>query len=181
MNIELASKIVSLRNGIESLIIRFSQQPEQILHRSPTIDQFCHLITSLSDQQFQCVFYEKMNTDQQTSTTTDSNQSFPINPQRSFYPQRNFQQPYSQNKFATFFKWNLNNRNLLFSFPPEESSFNEEINPSSMENKRQFDNAFYPSAPAPYRGNYSNPSRGYFGPGRYTRFPKRSRPSYYPN
>jgi len=69
-------------------------------------------------------------------------------------------------------------------------------NPSpSFTNKRQFDNAFYPSAPTNFesppptsfnqsgwtnnRGGYSNNYRG--GSGGYSRFPKRGRPYNYQN
>jgi hypothetical protein len=83
-----------------------------------------------------------------------------------------------------------------FSFSPDPPSVLPPIpeNPSSsFTNKRQFDNAFYPSAPTNFdgppptssyqpgwsnnRGGYSNNYRG--GGGGYNRFPKRSRPYNY--
>lgn len=55
MNVELASKIVSLRPALESLIVRCTQQPTELLNRSPMIEQFSHLIHLLSDQQLEHV------------------------------------------------------------------------------------------------------------------------------
>lgn len=85
-----------------------------------------------------------------------------------------------------------------FSFIPDQpvlSPSTPESPSSSFNNKRQFDNAFYPPAPSAFdgpppppsssyqpgwtnnRGGYSNNYQG--GGGRYSRFPKRSRPFNY--
>src|SRR5689334_2536932 len=51
MNIELASKVVALRPAIEALIIRCTQEPNDIINRPPSVEQLCNLIRLLSDQQ----------------------------------------------------------------------------------------------------------------------------------
>jgi hypothetical protein len=91
------------------------------------------------------------------------------------------------------------NDGSAFSFTPDQPVLSPAPeSPSSLfNNKRQFDNAFYPSAPTNFdsppptssyqsgwtnnRGSYSNNYRGGRGGGGYSRFPKRSRPYNYQN
>lgn len=67
MNVDLASKLVSLRPAIEALIIRCIKEPNEMIHHSTSIEQLCHLILLLSDQQGQNVRCEKLS-DQSNST-----------------------------------------------------------------------------------------------------------------
>lgn len=70
MNVDLASKIVSLRLGIECLIVRYTQQPDQIVNHQQTIDEFCRLITYLSDQQFVHVNFHKIDDNEQQNNSS---------------------------------------------------------------------------------------------------------------
>ncbi|CAF1320926.1 unnamed protein product [Adineta steineri] len=49
MNTDLASKIVSIRPAIEALIIRCTQQPNDITSHLLSVEQLCNLIRLLSD------------------------------------------------------------------------------------------------------------------------------------
>lgn len=72
MNIDLASKIVGLRPAIEGLIIRSTQEPNEIINRSQSLEQLCNLIRLLSDQQLEHVLCEKINDNEDTRQTPDS-------------------------------------------------------------------------------------------------------------
>jgi len=71
IDIQLASKIVALRPAIEALIIRCTQQPDDITNRPPSVDQLCNLVRLLSDQQLQHVLCEKVT--EQSETTQSAN------------------------------------------------------------------------------------------------------------
>lgn len=71
MDIHLASKIVALRPAIEALIIRCTQEPNDIINRPPSVDQLCNLIRLLSDQQLEHVLCEKVT--EQTESTQSAN------------------------------------------------------------------------------------------------------------
>jgi hypothetical protein len=73
MNIELASKIVALRPAIEALIIRSTQEPNEIINRPQSVEQLCNLIRLLSDQQLEHVLCEKINEDNETRQAENSN------------------------------------------------------------------------------------------------------------
>ncbi|CAF1338961.1 unnamed protein product [Adineta steineri] len=60
MNTDLASKIVSIRPAIEALIIRCTQQPNDITSRPLSVEQLCNLIRLLSDQQLEHVLCENI-------------------------------------------------------------------------------------------------------------------------
>ena len=70
MDVDLASKIVSIRPAIEALIIQCTQDPNQIVNRPPANDQLCNLIRLLSDQQLEHVLCEKINDNNQQSTNS---------------------------------------------------------------------------------------------------------------
>ena len=76
MNVELASKIVSLRPALESLIVRCTQQPAELLNRSPMIEQFSHLIHLLSDQQLEHVLCQ--STEEEKNPPTNNIDSRPL-------------------------------------------------------------------------------------------------------
>lgn len=61
MNIELASKIVALRPAIEALIVRCTQNPDDITNCPQTIEQLCNLIRLLSDQQLEHILCEEIH------------------------------------------------------------------------------------------------------------------------
>lgn len=73
MDIELASKIVSLRPAIEALMIRCTQDPNNIVNRPQPMEQLCNLIRLLSDQQLEHIFCEKINENNDTTPPADSN------------------------------------------------------------------------------------------------------------
>ena len=75
MNIELASKIVSLRPAIEALITRCTQEPNEIINRSEPVEKLCNLIRLLSDQQLEHILCEKINEDNRT-TSQSTNLNF---------------------------------------------------------------------------------------------------------
>lgn len=74
MNSDLASKIVSLRPAIEGLIIRSTQDPNEIINRTQSVEQLCHLIRLLSDQQLEHILCEKI--DENNQTQQSQNQPF---------------------------------------------------------------------------------------------------------
>ncbi len=73
MNIDIASKIVALRPAIEALIIRTTQEPNQINNCPQSVEQLCNLIRLLSDQQLEHVLCEKINEDSETRQPENSN------------------------------------------------------------------------------------------------------------
>jgi hypothetical protein len=73
MNIDIASKIVALRPAIEALIIRSTQEPNQVINRPQPVEQLCNLIRLLSDQQLEHVLCEKINEDNETRQPENSN------------------------------------------------------------------------------------------------------------
>ncbi len=73
MNIDIASKTVALRPAIEALIIRSTQEPNEIINRPQSVEQLCHLIHLLSDQQLEHVLCEKINETNDTRQTENSN------------------------------------------------------------------------------------------------------------
>ncbi|CAF1221606.1 unnamed protein product, partial [Adineta steineri] len=215
MNTDLASKIVSIRPAIEALIIRCTQQPNDITNRPLSVEQLCNLIRLLSDQQLEHVLCEKIveNNETTPSTNSDFNESsINYRPNQLFPSNRGYQQRpfYRGNNNRPFNRYNYQGNNIQqqqqyqpqnnmsgvgFSFTPDPSPTpSDSESPSPFfSNKRQFDNAFYPSTPntfdnppptsSPYqfgwvnnRGGYSN---NYRGRGGYNRFPKRSRPYNY--
>jgi hypothetical protein len=73
MNIDIASKIVAIRPAIEALIIRCTQEPNEIINRPQSVEQLCNLIRLLSDQQLEHVLCEKINEDNETRQAENSN------------------------------------------------------------------------------------------------------------
>jgi hypothetical protein len=73
MNIDIASKTVALRPAIEALIIRSTQEPNEIINRPQSVEQLCHLIRLLSDQQLEHVLCEKINETNDTRQPENSN------------------------------------------------------------------------------------------------------------
>ncbi len=73
MNVDIASKIVALRPAIEALIIRCTQEPNEIINRPESVEQLCHLIRLLSDQQLEHVLCEKINEDNEKKQADNSN------------------------------------------------------------------------------------------------------------
>jgi len=73
MNTELASKIVAIRPAIEALIIRCTQEPNDIINRPPSVEQLCHLIRLLSDQQLEHVLCEKIIEHTETGQSLNPN------------------------------------------------------------------------------------------------------------
>jgi hypothetical protein len=73
MNIDIASKIVAIRPAIEALIIRATQEPNQIINRPQSVEQLCNLIRLLSDQQLEHVLCEKINENNDTRQVENSN------------------------------------------------------------------------------------------------------------
>jgi len=73
MNIDIASKIVAIRPAIEALIIRSTQEPNQIINRPQPVEQLCNLIRLLSDQQLEHVLCEKINENNETRQVENSN------------------------------------------------------------------------------------------------------------
>ncbi len=73
MNIDIASKIVALRPAIEALIIRSTQDPNSIMNCPQPVEQLCHLIRLLSDQQLEHVLCEKIPEDHDIKQTDNSN------------------------------------------------------------------------------------------------------------
>ncbi|UJR34291.1 hypothetical protein I4U23_021695 [Adineta vaga] len=201
MDIDLASKIVSIRPAIEALIIRCTQDPNEIINHPPSIDQLCNLIRLLSDQQLEHVLCEKVIENDEIPQTTNSNSnesSINYQPNRG-YQQRSF---YGGGRNRSFSRFNYRGNNTYqqpyqptntasgtstaFSFSSDSSEMSPPIsgNPSpSFTNKRQFDNAFYPSTPSTtsYQPGWTNNNRGGRSGrgGGYNRFPKRSRPYNY--
>ena len=74
MNTQLASKIVAIRPAVEALIIRCTQEPNDIINRPPSVEQLCNLIRLLSDQQLEHVLCEKIS--EHTETTQSMNPNF---------------------------------------------------------------------------------------------------------
>ena len=70
MSTELAAKIVAIRPAIEALIIRCTQEPNEVVNRPTSVEQLCNLIRLLSDQQLEHVLCEKINENSSTSTNT---------------------------------------------------------------------------------------------------------------
>jgi hypothetical protein len=73
MNTETASKIVALRPAIEALIIRCTQEPNDVINRPQSVEQLCNLIRLLSDQQLEHVLCEKIIEHDEPSQSTNSN------------------------------------------------------------------------------------------------------------
>jgi hypothetical protein len=70
---DIASKIVALRPAIEALIIRSTQEPNQVINRPQPVEQLCNLIRLLSDQQLEHVLCEKINENNDTRQPENSN------------------------------------------------------------------------------------------------------------
>ncbi|CAF4906637.1 unnamed protein product [Rotaria sp. Silwood1] len=189
MNIELASKIVSIRPAIESLIIRCTQEPNDIINHSESVEKLCNLIRLLSDQQLEHILCEKINENNNNtteSTNSNFNQSsseyrpnelFPSNRgynQRSFYGGRN--RPFNRynyrgnnNTSQQQYRPQNNMSSSSFSFSTDLSSVQDNSS-SSFNNKRQYDNAFYSSTSSPmnvppptssYQSEWNNNRGGY--------------------
>ena len=69
IDVDIASKIVALRPAIEALIVRSTQEPNAIIQRPESVEQLCHLIRLLSDQQLEHVLCEKVNENNETAPT----------------------------------------------------------------------------------------------------------------
>jgi hypothetical protein len=72
MNTELASKVVAVRPAIEALIVRCTQEPNDIINRPQSIEQLCNLIRLLSDQQLEHVLCEKISEHNETTQADNS-------------------------------------------------------------------------------------------------------------
>lgn len=72
MNVEITSKIVALRPALEALIIRSTQNSNEIINRPQSAEQLCHLIRLLSDQQLEHVLCEKIHENNDTTQTNNS-------------------------------------------------------------------------------------------------------------
>ncbi|CAF3251955.1 unnamed protein product [Rotaria socialis] len=168
MNVDLASKIVSLRPAVEALIIRCTQEPNDIINRPQSVEQLCNLIRLLSDQQLEHILCEKVNEDNNNiqsvnanfnespaSTEYPPNQLFPSNrgySQSSFYSGRNRPSNRynyrSHNSYQQQYRPQNNTSGSAFSFSPDQSIFPSTPGnlSSSFGNKRQYDSAFFASS-----------------------------------
>ena len=93
IEVDLAAKLASIRPAVEALIIRCVQEPNEMIHRSPSIAQLSHLIELLSDQQGQHVQCEKLF---QPSDANDHRIRFylpPTRPIESIFSSRYSKQP----------------------------------------------------------------------------------------
>ncbi|CAF4614969.1 unnamed protein product, partial [Rotaria sp. Silwood2] len=190
MNIELASKIVAIRPAIEALIIRCTQEPNDIINRPATVEKLCYLIRLLSDQQLEHILCEKINENNNTTESTDSNfnessseyrsnELFPSNRgynHRSFHGGRN--RPFNRYNYRgnntpqQQYQPQNNSIGSGFSFSPDPTTFpsTPDNSSSSFNNKRQYDNAFYSSTPSSmnvppqtssYQSGWNNNRGGY--------------------
>ncbi|CAF4680508.1 unnamed protein product, partial [Rotaria sp. Silwood2] len=60
INIEIASRIFLFRPGIQALIIRCTQEPNNAINRLKSVEQLCNLIRLLSDQHREHILCEKI-------------------------------------------------------------------------------------------------------------------------
>ncbi|CAF1354705.1 unnamed protein product, partial [Rotaria sordida] len=60
INIKIVLKIIVCRPGIAALIIRCTQEPNNIINRLKSVEQLCNSIRFLSDQQLEYVLCEKI-------------------------------------------------------------------------------------------------------------------------
>ncbi|CAF4289212.1 unnamed protein product, partial [Rotaria sp. Silwood2] len=172
------SNLVCLDNWFVfiSLIIRCTQEPNDIINRPPTVEKLCNLIRLLSDQQLEHILCEKINENNNTTESTNSNfnqpsseyrpnELFPSNRgynQRSFHGGRNrpfnrynYRGNYTPQQQQSYRPQNTSSPSgSAFSFSPDSSTLSstQDNSSSSFNNKRQYDNTFYSSTSSPTTG-----------------------------